>query len=762
METSRRIPRPRARLLLFTLAAAAAFSGRAAAQQIESAADAGAPASPSPAARPMDDGELVILEAFEVSSKADIGYYSGNTASATRLDTPINETASSIYVINRELIRDIAAADLAEMITYAPEMALGESGDNRLGMTMRGNDVGDPLINGVSRNTRGTISSMANIERAEIVAGPTSIFLANDVGIGGGINLSTKKPNFTRPVGSIDFQLKSGATSRFVYDYGRPAAPGSRWAWRVVVEGIEGKAEDGFIEEFAVKKRIGLMPSLGYRTKRTSLFLFGEIFYQKTNRPKGADLVRNNQIIQVPVDVNVNSGYDTMQRNQASLQAILMHALSAHWAVRGVAMATYNDNMKNTMNLNGNSDWGYANLASGGLIGWARTFIEEYHEIRENYAFQVDLAGTFDTGPLRHQLVIGADLKYNSSKQDYAHALFPADQQLFDIYHPDYNITPDPKFPHRRINSRGTRTNVYINENIKALRDRVILNLGLRASDFTQSNDRLWYYPNPRPPHIGFPSKWEILPRAGLVVKIVEPVSLYYGYSETYIPRTDYVNPDGSILDPETGVQHEAGVKALLFKGRVILNTSVYNLQKEHVAERDDVRSSPGVDYYNSDRAIRIRGWNLKLTLNPLSGLQLNGSLTAIDPEINKVNTSGQDWQIGKSPKNEAKLRYNWSARYEFRKGTLRGFTTGVFGTHVGEKPADLRNDGVDAFVNPAWDRYDVFARYARKKWSLQLNVSNIFDKRFYPYIDYYRDGGAGTARRAPPREFTLTYHRDF
>ena len=203
-------------------------------------------------------------------------------------------------------------------------------------------------------------------------------------------------------------------------------------------------------------------------------------------------------------------------------------------------------------------------------------------------------------------------------------------------------------------------------------------------------------------------------------------------------------------------------MKALLLKGRVILNTSVYHLQKEHVAERDDARSSPGVDYYNSDRAIRIRGWNLKLTLNPLSGLQLNGSLTAIDPEINKVNSSSQDWQIGKAPKNEARLRYNWSARYEFRKGALRGFTTGVFGAHVGEKPADLRNDGVDAFINPAWDRYDVFARYARKKWSLQLNVSNIFDKRFYPYIDYYRDGGNGTARRAPPREFTLTYHRDF
>ena len=92
------------------------------------------------------------------------------------------------------------------------------------------------------------------------------------------------------------------------------------------------------------------------------------------------------------MDANVNSGHDTMQRNQASLQAIFMRALSSNWAVRGVAMVTYNDNLKNTMNLNGNSDWGYANLATGGLIGWARTYIEEYHEIRANHALQADLS----------------------------------------------------------------------------------------------------------------------------------------------------------------------------------------------------------------------------------------------------------------------------------------------------------------------------------------------------------------------------------
>jgi iron complex outermembrane receptor protein len=715
-----------------------------------------------------DDDEVVLLDKFEVSSHSEVGYYSGNSMAATRLDTPIDEIAQSIYVINKELIRDIAAADLAEMVVYTPEMAMGETGDDRVGISMRGNNVGDPLVNGVALQSRGTIFSMANIERAEIVAGPTSIFLANESGIGGGINLSTKRPGFRRPAGSAEVQIKSGDILRLVADYGAPFSPRGNWAWRLVFEGVESREEDGFVEDFAEKTRVGLMPSLGWRSgsRRTSFFLLGEVFYQETNRPKGADLIRNNHIVQVPADVNVNSGYDTMERNQASLQALFTHALSGNWAVRAVAMATYNDNLKNTMGLNGNSDWGYDNLASGGLIGWARTYIEEYREIRENYAFQVDLAGMFNTGPITHQLIVGSDLKYNSSKQEYAHALFPADQQLFDVYHPDYDITPGPKFPHRNVHARGSRVNFYVNENMKMLRERIVINLGLRGSDFSQSSDRIWYYPNPRPPHIEYPSKWTMQPRAGLVVKIVRPVSLYYGYTETYIPRTDFFNPDGSFLDPETGVQHEAGVKALLFKQRVILNTSVYDLRRENIAERDDARSSEGLDYYTSDRSIRVRGWNLKLTVNPLRGLQFNGSLSTMDVEITGINNlnldpvNGNSWQLGKTPKFNARMRGNWNVTYEFHKGMLRGVKLGVFGIHVGERPADIVREG-KPFAIPAYDRYDAFVRYSRKGWSIQLNVNNLFDKRYYPYIDYYRDGGNGTARRAPPREFTVTFRRE-
>jgi iron complex outermembrane receptor protein len=456
----------------------------------------------------------------------------------------------------------------------------------------------------------------------------------------------------------------------------------------------------------------------------------------------------------------VNSGHDTMQRNQASLQALFMHALSKNWAVRGVAMVTYNDNLKNWMATTYD---GYPNAAAG-LIAWSRTLVEESHEIRTNYALQADLAGAFRTGPFSHQLVAGADLKYSTSKTGFSHTPFAAEDRLFDFYHPDYDVSFGAKTPHRRVDKRGTRANFHISENTKALGDRVILSLGARASDFTQVADRFWYFPKADRPHVEVPAKWVVSPRAGLVVKILEPVSLYYGYAETYQPHEN-TNPDDTFIEPETGTQHEAGVKAFLFKGRVILNSSVYDLQRDNVAR--DVYNYPGypnIAYYLTDRSIRVQGVNIRLTINPVAGLQLNGSYSACDPEI--IKADGQPGQIGKSPKNLAKIRYNWNVRYEFRKGRLRGLTTGVFGARVGERPADFPTEAVPRpFATPAYDRYDAFIRYARKKWSLQLNVNNLFDKRCYTYAEYtyYADGGgSGAIRRAPPREFTLTYHRDF
>src|SRR5688572_6324864 len=83
------------------------------------AAGAAATNRPSEPAVPLvDQSSTVQMTPFEVTSSGDRGYYGANTMSGTRLNSRIEDLASSITVVTKEQMADFAMLDLNDIFNY--------------------------------------------------------------------------------------------------------------------------------------------------------------------------------------------------------------------------------------------------------------------------------------------------------------------------------------------------------------------------------------------------------------------------------------------------------------------------------------------------------------------------------------------------------------------------------------------------------------------------------------------------------------------
>ena len=84
------------------MVALASIASTASAQVAASAASAAS-------AKPATESEPITLSAFEVTPDKDVGYQGGNTASGSRLNSSLKDTAAAVMVFTPEFLSDFGA-----------------------------------------------------------------------------------------------------------------------------------------------------------------------------------------------------------------------------------------------------------------------------------------------------------------------------------------------------------------------------------------------------------------------------------------------------------------------------------------------------------------------------------------------------------------------------------------------------------------------------------------------------------------------------
>jgi len=182
------------------------------------------------------EGETIKLSPFEVTAD-NRGYLATNALSGTRLNTSLEDIASSITVVTKLQLEDIAASDLNDVFLY--EASTEGTGNFTAFTPNRDGGVNDAVQYSPSTANRirglgsaniaiGNFASnpnipidMYNIEAIEISRGPNS----NIFGLGnpsGSVNLVPAYANLKRAISSVSLRVDDRGGFRSALDLSRP------------------------------------------------------------------------------------------------------------------------------------------------------------------------------------------------------------------------------------------------------------------------------------------------------------------------------------------------------------------------------------------------------------------------------------------------------------------------------------------------------------------------------------------------------------
>lgn len=198
-----------------------------------------------PAVNPAE--EIVQLATFNVT--ATLGAYAETTSSAvTKMPVPLRDVPQSVQLLNASFLGDLRANTLEDVYPYVVGMTRESSQANTFtlrGMSMsQGNSVQSVQIDGLpGLSSRYGSPTTANVERLEILKGPTSV-MYGQANPGGLLNIVTKKPKASASnVLSTAFSTYGGRTSGLgsdvsftgMLDMTGPLDAERKWLYRFVL-----------------------------------------------------------------------------------------------------------------------------------------------------------------------------------------------------------------------------------------------------------------------------------------------------------------------------------------------------------------------------------------------------------------------------------------------------------------------------------------------------------------------------------------------
>ncbi|MDB6167543.1 MAG: hypothetical protein JWM88_407 [Verrucomicrobia bacterium] len=230
--------------------------------------------------------EAVTLSPFSVISSKDNGYTAANSLAGGRLASPLQEMASSVSVLTREFLDDIAATDLLGASNYFPNSVPGNPGGmNDYSVSLRGFPAGflyrNFFISYVNPDSYVT-------ERLDSARGPNALVFG-DTKAGGTLNLSTKQAKF-RNFGQVSYRYNSeGGFGRTTLDANYKLSD------HVAIRGGGLYQDENDWADFTYTRRKG-----GYLTgtwtpfPKTTIRIEGERYNQRQSSPWLGSVLRDS------------------------------------------------------------------------------------------------------------------------------------------------------------------------------------------------------------------------------------------------------------------------------------------------------------------------------------------------------------------------------------------------------------------------------------------------------------------------------------
>ena len=637
----------------------------------------------------------------EIVVKGKVLY--SDQVTALKTPVPIIDVPQTLSIVTDDEIRKQGFRELGDIVRYTPGVNTSQGEGHRDSIVFRGvRSTADFYLDGVRDDVQ-YYRSLYNLEQVEILRGPNALLFGRG-GTGGIINRVTKKAVLDEQFGSFDMGADSFGAFDFAVDYN--VSTGEKSALRINFHSDTLENHRDYYDG----DRYGFNPTLRLELSPVTTL---DLSYEHADHERFIDRgvpTLNGEPVEAFEEIVFGDTDTNLQTLRADIYRLnLSHEFSD--TRKGNLVVQYSDFQKMYKNY-------YASGYSGGDTFTADGYKDPTE--RTNLIISGNIVNEFQTGSAKHTLLIGAEI-IDTENENYRYNTFfittEDDNEVFNITRPinfgvnaagvrTYNdFTADLK---SSTESDIEVTSIYIQDQIDVT-DKFKILLGGRFDNFDITvRDVKKGTSESREDE-------EFSPRAGLIFKPQENVSLYVSYAESFLPRSGEqfkkLDANAARLDPDVYESTEIGVKWDIRPG--LSFTASYFDSEQTVATRD---SDTGE---NSEIVgLQVDGIELELKGQVTEKLSLAIGYSDLDGETAK---GGEPREI---PEYTASL---W-ATYEVNDRFGIGF--GV--TAQGE--SNIKNDK-PGLILPDYTRVDFAAYYdLADDLSIQLNVENVTDELYFPH----------------------------
>ena len=645
--------------------------------------------------------------------------------SATRLDTDPMNLPMSISAVQGDLLQQQQARTLTDIMNNVA----GVDVDAYRNITMRG--FGASVAKNGTIET-GTFSSLASqrptvsVDRVEVVKGPEQIMQGARGGIGGMVNLITKRPE-ANPYAYLG------------------AAGGSDGYWRLdadVNDTLLGDETNRLMGRLIGSSSGAGETGVGYDGASNDYALAG-LRWEDTDWGTSLGVVYEYDASSTPDAPNVVTQNG---RLHSGMKEWAFGAKNAYSYNRDTTVdTTFSQRLWQDWTLNVNYIWG----DTATKLRTTDAFLLAPDTVRANTAqgrgwtidggsndTKIDIRGSLNTGPVEHKLILAYD---DQASNDLKHTgIVRLGSYYTDLPTGEKTFVSAPR-------SRPGSRNSY-DESGVLLVDQVNWEawsglFGVRWVSFDSSSRLVGGEPFKN-------SGDETLPQYGLVYRITPDVSLYASGGEGFNSNAGMLDARGAPLPNETSTQYEGGVKALLLNQQVAVTLALYRIEQKNVAfVPDQPEPAPGDNYYSiTIPGLTSKGIEFEVSGQPIRGLQMRANFTYTEQKYQAGDSRGQPPSSGYVP-----LSFNLWAQYWLSRNVGQGWWGGL-----GVTAKDSPSSASDAPRVPGYTTFDLQAGYSTEHWNAIAGYRNVGDiQTFYPTTQF---GEIGTVQPGSSFQFDLNY----
>jgi catecholate siderophore receptor len=491
-------------------------------------------------------------------------YAENDSRSSTKTDTPLVDIPQSVTVITRDLIDDQSMASMGDLVRYIPGVTMGQGEGHRDAPTFRGNATTANFFVDGARDDLQYLRDLYTVDRVDVLKGPSALAFGRGAG-GGTINRVTKQADGEH-VRDVTVSIGSFDHARAAVDLGNSLSPTVGLRLNAMYED-SGSYRDGVSVE-----RGGVAPTAKFDlAPRTSLSLSAEHFEDERTVDRGvpSDGGRPFSGSQKAFFGNPDINNSDIEVN--TLTAVVDHSFSGTLTLRSsLFYGDYDKFYQNTYAATPVSALGAVEIAA-------------YNSgtKRENLFSQTDLVWKTSTGDIDHTLLAGIEFGQQVTENTRFSGSFPeaggASRLVASVA--DRGLASRPVFTDLvRDNTNDLSLFAIYAQDQVELTDRLRLIAGVRydrfdldyqdrlGADFSRTDDF-------------------VSPRLGAVYSATEAVTLYAGWSQSYLPQSgdQFSSLDASTtsLEPELFENIEIGAKYQP-KPELLLTAALYRLDRDN------------------------------------------------------------------------------------------------------------------------------------------------------------------------------------